>query len=68
MDKAFSLKDLGNRLLSKAKAVAVPATEAVLDWTAESCSMVDSAIVKGIGGVLVAVKPTVLAEVAKAVS
>lgn len=67
MDKAFSLSDLGKRLLAKAKLIAVPATEAVLDWTAESCSMVESPIVKGIGGVLVAVKPTVLAEVAKAV-
>lgn len=68
MDKAFSLSDLGKRLAAKAKSVAVPATEAVLDWTAESCSMIESPIVKGIGAVLVAVKPAVLAEVAKVVA
>lgn len=67
MDKPFDLKDLGARLVSKAKVIAAPASEAVLDWTAESCSMFSSAIVKGIGGVLVAVKPAVLAEITKAV-
>lgn len=67
MEKAFEIKDLGNRLLKSLKAVAVPATNDVLDWTAESCAMSSSAIVKGVGGVLVAVKPTIVGEVAKAV-
>lgn len=68
MVKAFDLSDLGQKLLTQAKGVAVPATSAVLDWVAESCALTDSAIVKGIGGVLVAVKPAVIAEVTKAVA
>lgn len=67
MEKAFDVKDLGNKLLAESKKVAVPATSAVMDWLSESCALSASPIVKGIGGVLVAVKPTVLAEVAKAV-
>lgn len=67
MEKAFEIKNLGNRLLKTLKAVAVPATNEVLDWTSESCALVNNAIVKGIGGVLVAVKPTIVGEVAKAV-
>lgn len=67
MQKPFELKALGDKLLSKLKAQAVPATEAVLDWTSESCLLVESPIVKIIGGVIVGSKPAILAEVAKAV-
>ena len=68
MEKAFDLKDLGNRLLAGLKVQAVPATDATLSWVAESCALVESAIVKGVGAVVVAVKPSILAEVAKAVA
>ncbi len=67
MEKPFELKALKDKLLAEAKHVAVPATGAVLDWISESCLLVSSPIVKGIGGVVMAVKPTVLAEVEKAV-
>jgi hypothetical protein len=67
MEKPFDLADLGKRLVGGLKAQAVPAADAVLSWTAESCALVDNAIVKGIGAVLVGVKPVVLEEVAKAV-
>lgn len=67
MEKAFDVKNLGNRLLACLKGVAVPAAGAVIDWTAESCALVNSPIVKGVGGILVGVKPTVLAEVEKAI-
>lgn len=67
MEKPFELKALGNKLLASLKSQAVPSTEAVLDWVSESCVLTENAIVKGIGAVLVAVKPTVLIEVAKAV-
>lgn len=67
MEKAFDLNDLGKRLLVSLKAQAKPAAEAVLDWTAESCALSPNNLVKGVGGVLVAVKPAVLAEIEKAV-
>lgn len=67
MEKPFDLKDLGAKEVAALKAVAVPATGVLLDWVAESCALMQSPIVKGIGGVLVAIKPTVLEEVAKAV-
>jgi hypothetical protein len=65
--KAFDLKELGNSLLGCLKAVAVPAAGVAIDWTAKGCLASNGAIVKGVGGVLVAIKPTVLAEVEKAV-
>lgn len=67
MEKAFDVKDLGERLLVVAKKQAVPATGAVLDWVSESCALSNNGIVKGIGSVLVAVKQNILDEVAKAV-
>lgn len=68
MEKPFELKALGNKLLASLKSIAVPATGAVLDWTIESCALVDNGIVKGVGAVVLAVKPAVLTEVTKAVS
>lgn len=67
MEKPFELKALGAALLGELKKVAVPATGAVVDWAAQSCALTDNAIVKGIGGVLVGVKPAILAEVEKAI-
>lgn len=67
MEKPFELKALGDKLLAESKKVAVPATSAVLDWVSESCALVNSPIVKGIGAVVAGVKPVVLEEVAKAV-
>lgn len=68
MTKPFELKALGQKFVAELKKVAVPATSATLDWVSESCLMVNSPIVKGIGGVIVAVKPQILAEVEKAVA
>ncbi len=68
MEKPFELKALGDKLLGKLKAQAVPLTEAVLDWTSESCALHSNAIVKVVGGVVVGSKPAILAEVAKAVA
>lgn len=67
MEKAFDLADLGKKEVAALKAVAVPATGILLDWVAESCALVQSPIVKGIGAVIAGVKPVVLEEVAKAV-
>lgn len=67
MTKPFELKDLGDKLLAKLKSQGVPLAECVLDWSIESCALHANGIVKGIGGVLVATKPAILAEVAKAV-
>ncbi len=67
MEKPFDLKDLGNKLLGKLKGQAVPAADAILDWASESCALSSGAIVKGIGAVIVATKPAILAEVEKAV-
>lgn len=68
MEKAWDFNDLGKRLLTGVKAVAVPSTEHILDWTSESCALSGNAIVKGIGAVLIAVKPTIVEEVKKAVA
>lgn len=67
MTKPFDLNDLKDKLLASLKAQAMPASKAVLDWTAESCVLSSNAIVKGVGAVLVAVEPTILNEIAKAV-
>lgn len=67
MTKPFELKALGEKLLASLKSQAVPATGAVIDWVGESCALVDNAIVKGVGAVVVAVKPQVLAEIEKAI-
>ena len=66
MEKPFELKALGDKLLGKLKAQAVPLTEAVLDWTSESCLLHSNAIVKIVGGVVVGSKASLLAEVEKA--
>lgn len=65
--KAFDLQELGKNLLGCAKSAAVPATGVVLDWASKGCLASSSNIVKGIGGVIVAVKPQILAEVEKAI-
>lgn len=67
LSKPFELAPLGKALLAGLKSQAVPATQSVLDWAGSSCALVDNAIVKGVGAVLVAVAPTIVAEVAKAV-
>lgn len=67
MEKPFELKVLGDKLLAEAKKVAVPATGAVIDWVGESCALVQNPLVKIVGGVLVGSKPSILAEVEKAV-
>lgn len=67
MTKPFEFAVLKQKLVGQLKQLAKPAAEAVIDWTAESCALHANGIVKGIGGVLVAVKPTVLAEIEKAV-
>jgi hypothetical protein len=67
MDKPFDLGDLGKKLAAQLKAQAKPAAEAVIDWTAESCALVDNSLVKIVGGVLIGSKPAILAEIEKAV-
>lgn len=68
LSKPFDLAPLGKSLLVGLKSQAVPATQSILDWAGSSCALVDNAIVKGIGAVLIAVSPTIVAEVAKAVA
>lgn len=67
MDKPFQISDLTKRLVARAKTVAVGAADDVLSWTAESCIISDNAIVKGIGSIVIGIKPVVLQEVEKAV-
>lgn len=67
MNKPFELKALGNKLLGSLKAQAVPAAGAILDWTSESCAMVNNGAIKILGGIIAGSKPAVLAEVDKAV-
>lgn len=66
MEKAFDVKDLGNRIVGRLKKQGVGIADDLLSWTGESCMLVQSPIVKGIGGIVVGIKPVVIAEVAKA--
>lgn len=68
MEKAFDLKNLGNRVVSRLKKQAVGIADDVLSWTGESCLMSQNAIVKTVGGIVVGVKPVVLQEIEKAVN
>ena len=67
MIKPFELKALTDKLLARAKAQAAGIAEDVLDWTIESAALHPNAIVKGVGGVLIATKAAIIAEVEKAV-
>lgn len=67
MTKPWELAALKDKLLAKVKPVIVPIADATLEWVGESCALSEGAIVKGVGAVVVAVKPAVLAEIEKAV-
>lgn len=67
MEKPFELNSLKDKLLARVKAQAAGIAEDVLDWTIESAALHPNAIVKGVGGVLVATKAAIIAEVQKAV-
>lgn len=68
MEKPFELKALTDKLLARVKAQGVGIAEDVVDWTIESCAKHENAIVKGVGGVLVATKAAILVEVGKVVN
>lgn len=65
--KAFDLTDLKNRLVLKLKdslkPVAKVAAGEIIDWTSEGCMKHENGFIKGLGGVIIAVKQPILDKI-----